>query len=114
MPAKTFLNLYDTLVKLHLLYGLVIWESTNSCTTQQPLQLLQNNAVRAITGMSRFEHITSSFRQLDILKIHDLCKIEIALNMRKLIKTINFVIHFNITLLLQVMYIITSLEVSFS
>ena len=39
--------------------------------------------VRAITGINRFEHITPSFRQLDILKIYDLCKIEIALNMYK-------------------------------
>ena len=83
MPAKTLLNLYNALIKPHLLYGLVILGSTDPCTTQQPLQLLQNNAVRAITGISRFEHITPSFRRLDILKIHDLCKIEIALNMHK-------------------------------
>ena len=83
LTAKTLLNLYNALIKPHLLYGLVIWGSTDPCTTQQPLQLLQNNAVRAITGISRFEHITSSFRRLDILKIHDLCKIEIALNMHK-------------------------------
>ena len=85
MPAKTFLNLYNALKKPHLLYGLVIWGSTDPCTTltQQPLQLLQNNAVRAITGICRFEHITPSFRRLDILKIRDLCKIEIALNMHK-------------------------------
>ena len=36
-----------------------------------------------MTGINRFKHITP-FRQLDILKIHDLCKIEIALNMHKL------------------------------
>ena len=72
-----------TCIKPHCLYDLVIWGSTDPCTTQQPLQLLQNNAVLAITGISRFEHITPSFRQLDILKIHDLCKIEIALNMHK-------------------------------
>ena len=83
LPAKTLLNLYNALIKPHLLYGLVIWGSTDPCTTQQPLQLLQNNAVRAITGISRFEHITPSFRRLDIFKIHDLCKIEIALNMHK-------------------------------
>ena len=83
LPAKTLLNLYNALIKPHLLYGLVIWGPTVPCTTQQPLQLSQNNAVRAITGISRFEHITTSFRRLDILKIHDFCKIEIALNMHK-------------------------------
>ena len=83
LPAKTLPNLYNALIKPHLLYGLVIWGSTNPRTAQQPLQLLQNNAVQAITGISRFEHITPSFRCLDILKIHDLCKIEIALNTHK-------------------------------
>ena len=56
---------------------------TDPCTTQQTLQLLQNTAVQAITGISRFEHITPSFRQLDILKNYDLRKIEIALNIHK-------------------------------
>ena len=56
---------------------------TDPCTIQQPLQLLQNNATRAITGISWIEHITPSFRQFDILKNHDLSKIEIALNMYK-------------------------------
>ena len=44
-----------------------------------------------------------------------LCKIEIALNMHKF-KNSKFpdTVHFKITLLLQVMYIITPLEVSFN
>ena len=113
MPAKTLLNLYNALIKPHLLYGLVIWGSTDPCTTQQPLQLLQNNAVRAITGISRFELITPSFRRLDILKIHDSCKIEIALNMHKF-KNDKLPDTFQNTLLFQVMYIITPLEVSFN
>ena len=116
LPAKILLNLYNALIKPHLLHSLVIRGSTDPCSTQQPIQLLLNKtAVRAITGISRFEHITPSFRQLEILKIHDSCKIEIALNMHKF-KTLKFLIHFRITLLLQVMYITTGtlLEVSFN
>ena len=64
LPAKILLNFYNTLIKPpHLLYKLLIWEPTDPCTTQQPLELLQNNAERAIAGNSRFEHITPSFRQ---------------------------------------------------
>ena len=33
LPAKTLLNLYNALIKPHLLYGLVIWGSTDPCTT---------------------------------------------------------------------------------
>ena len=51
----------NALIKPHLLYhGLVMWGSTDPCTTQQLLQLLQNNAVRAIPEISRLEHITPS------------------------------------------------------
>ena len=56
---------------------------TDPCTTQHRLQPLQNNAVRALAGISRFEHITHSFRQLDILKIHDLWEIEMAMQKLK-------------------------------
>ena len=80
IARKTSLNLCNLLIKSHLLYGLITWGSIDPCTTQQPSQPLQNNVIRAITGISRFEHITPSFRQLDFLKIHDLCKIEIVLN----------------------------------
>ena len=86
LPAKTLLNLYNALINPHTSIWsctMGMWGSTDPCTTQQPLQLLQNNAVQAITGISRFEHIAPSFRRLDILKIYDLCKIEIALNMHK-------------------------------
>ena len=114
LPANTLLNLCDALIQPHLLYDLAIWGSTGPCTIQQPLQLLQNNAVRAITGISKFEHFNPSFRRLNVLKILDLCKIEIALNMHKFKNYKNFLIHFKITLLLQVMYIITPLEVSFN
>ena len=113
LPAKTLLNLYNALIKPHLLYGLVIWGSTDPCTTQQPLQLLQNNAVRAITGISRFEHITPSFRRLDILKSLDLCKIEIALNMHKF-KNDKLPDTFQNYFTLPSQYIITTLEVSFN
>ena len=63
LPAKkTLLNLHNALIKSHLRYGLIIWRFFDPCTTQQPLQLLQNNATRAISMISRFEQITSSFR----------------------------------------------------
>ena len=102
MPAKTLLNLYNALTKPHLLYGLGLWESTYPCTTQEPLQRLQNNAVRSITGISSFEHTTHYFTQLDILKIHDLVKLRYAHCAN--LKTLNFLTHFRITLLFQVMY----------
>jgi len=58
LPAKTLLNLYYALIYPHLLCGLIVWGFIVPCVSQQNLQLLQNNAVRAITGIKKYEHIT--------------------------------------------------------
>ena len=61
-----------------LLYGIVTWGPSVSSNTLNQLQLLQNNSIRAIVGLKKFQHITSSYRDLEILKIKDLCNFEIA------------------------------------
>ena len=53
------------------------------CDAQKQLQILQNNAVRAIVGSRKYDHVTFSYKNLKILKIHDLCKLEIATLMHK-------------------------------
>ena len=76
-------TLYHALIQPHLLYGLAIWGSPVFCDAQKQLQILQNNAVRAIVGRRKYDHVTSSYKNLKILKIHDLCKLEIATLMHK-------------------------------
>ena len=61
-----------------LLYGIVTWGPSVSSNTLNQLQLLQNNSIRAIVGLKKSQHITSSYRDLEILKIKDLCNFEIA------------------------------------
>ena len=72
------LDLCHALFQPHLLYGLSVWGSTFPYSAQQRLQLIQNNAIRAITGKRKFNHISSSYQDLGVLKISDLCKAEIA------------------------------------
>jgi len=83
LPAKTLLNLYYALIYPHLLYGLIVWDSIVSCVSQQNLQLVQNNAVRAIAGIKKYENITPSFKKIGVFKIHDSCKLEIAIYVPK-------------------------------
>jgi len=45
---------------------------------QKSLQLAQNNAIRAIVTAKKFDRVTCSFKKLNILKFHNLCKLEIA------------------------------------
>ena len=58
--------LYYTLVQPHLLYGLSItmWGSTSPSSSQKQLQLLQNNAVGAIVGCRKCDHISLSLGQV--------------------------------------------------
>ena len=46
-------------------------------------QLIQNKAMRAITGRPKCDHISSSYQDLGVSKIPDLCKVEIASLMHK-------------------------------
>ena len=83
LPVESMTNLYHPLIQPHLLYGLAIWGSPVFCDAQKQLQILQNNAVRAIVGSKKYDHVTSSYKNLKILKIHDLCELEIATLMHK-------------------------------
>ena len=72
------LCLYYSLVQPHLLYGLTVRGSTSPTSSQKQLQLLQNNAVRAVVECRKCDHISLSYKNLNMLKVHDLCKLEIA------------------------------------
>ena len=74
---------YYALIQPHLLYGLAIRGSTFSCDAQKQLQLLQNNSIKAIVGSRTYHHVSSSYKNLMILKIQDLCKLEIATSMNQ-------------------------------
>ena len=46
-----------------------------SVNTLNQLQLLQNNSIRAIVGLKKSQHVTSSYRDLEI---KDLCNFDIG------------------------------------
>ena len=68
---KTLISLYHTFIQSHLLYGIVTWRPSISSNTLNQLQLLQNNNIRAIVGLKKSQHITSSYHDLKIFKIKD-------------------------------------------
>ena len=80
LPKKTLISLYQAFVQSHLLYGIVTWGPSISSNTLNQLQFLQNNSIRAIVGLKKSQHITS-YRDLEIFKIKDLCNFEIAKQM---------------------------------
>ena len=66
LPKKTLIFLYHAFVQLHLLFSIVDWGPIVSSNTLNQLQLLQNNNIRAIVGLKKSQHITSSYRDLEI------------------------------------------------
>ena len=57
LPVESMTTLYHALIQPHLLYGLAIWGSPVFCDAQKQLQILQNNAVRAIVGSRKYDHV---------------------------------------------------------
>ena len=77
LPQSSLTILYFSLVHIHLLYALPVWASTYN-TYLTKLKRLQNKAVRIISRTSIKDKITPNYNRLEILKLDDLCTLEIA------------------------------------
>ena len=78
LPKETMILLYHTLIKPLLLKAtVIIWGSTCGIY-KNCLRVLQNSAVRAITGFQCMQHISPAYSKFCILNLDDLYKSEIA------------------------------------
>ena len=77
LPKTYLLLLYNTLFHPHLIYYISAWSSTFS-TYLNPLQALQNKAIKLIEGLNHWQSSTSAYKKLKILKINELVKFEIG------------------------------------
>ena len=75
---KILVNLYYALVYPFLIYGILAWSNTYRSTIQ-PLFISQKRALRIIT-FSKFDASSSPlFRNVNIIKLHDLANLHIAI-----------------------------------
>lgn len=82
LSHDALLSLYHTMIHPYLLYCNIVWGGA-SLTALNKLICLQKRAVRLITG-SGFRSTTSPlFKQLNILKLHDVHKFQIYMFMFK-------------------------------
>ena len=65
------------MVHPYLIYGLVAWGSTFPSYIEK-LNILQNKAVKLIGGGNYLDRATPYYSKLNILKLPDLYKLEIA------------------------------------
>ena len=77
LPPNALLTLYHSLVHIHLIYALPVW-STTFPTDLIRLKRLQNKAIRIITKTSPKDRISQHYCRLQILKLDDLYKFEVA------------------------------------
>ena len=61
--------LYYSLVNSQILYGILVWGSTNH-SILQPLQVLQNKIIRIFCNVSKNEYVKSNslYQELKLLK----------------------------------------------
>ena len=79
LPKKSLLHLYFALFHSHLLYCVTIWFSTYQTYTA-PISKLQDRTVKLISGKHAHHYALSSiYKSLNILQLHDLVKLELGL-----------------------------------
>ena len=77
LPPHALLTLYQSLVHVHLLYALPVW-ATAFPTYLIMLKRLQNKAISIITKTSPKDRISQHYCRLQILKLDNLYKFEVA------------------------------------
>ena len=70
------------MVHSQLLHGIVIWGNTHDNHLKR-LIIFQNKAVKIVAGGQRNDHVTPFYHRLQILKLKDLYKYEVAKLMHK-------------------------------
>ena len=76
-PNTTLSKLYFALMHPIISYGIIIWGDTYP-TYLQKLQTLQNEALRVITGSHYQAEANLIYRHLEVLKMKDFYKFEVA------------------------------------
>ena len=82
LPRHILLNLYNSLIRPHLEYGILSWGGVG-ITKLKGLITAQKKAIRNITGSPPNSHTNPLFSQLNSLKFQDLFKLNSACFMFK-------------------------------
>ena len=80
---STLAMLYYSFVYSRITYGITAW-GTASRNFLREVEVKQNNIIRTITWNKKFSHVNHLYKQLEILKLVDAYKLELAKFMHKL------------------------------
>ena len=76
------LTLYQTLILPHITYCWIIWSGTNK-TNLNPPCIRQYKAIWRIVHAELCDHTSQLFKKLNVLKLHDVLKVNLATFMYK-------------------------------
>lgn len=71
-PPRILITIYNSLIHSHMLYGLILWGFKSEI-----IYKLQKRAIRILAFQPYISHTTPQFKQLKILQIHDLYKLQL-------------------------------------
>ena len=73
LPLNVLRIIYNSLILPHLNYGILLWGHQAKQTKQ--IQVIQKRAVRILTGSKYNSHTEPLFKQINLLKVNDICKL---------------------------------------
>ena len=72
LPQNILINIYNSLIIPHINYCILLWGSENNRDSK-----LQKRAVRIIPKESRLSHTNPIFKELNLLKINDIYRLQL-------------------------------------
>ena len=73
LPLNVLRIIYNSLILPHLNYGILLWGHQAKQTKQ--IQVTQKRAVRILTGSKYNSHTEPLFKQINLLQVNDICKL---------------------------------------
>lgn len=83
LPKYVLKTLYTTLLQPYMDYGILLWGATNQCHLNK-LNVIQKKAIRTITNSNYNEHTAPLFKDLNLLRLNDLYKLNVGKFMYKM------------------------------
>ena len=84
LPSNIKYTIYNSLFRSHIEFGITAWGNSNSNDIKR-ICSLQKRAIRYISNANFNSHTGATFKKLNILKFHDLFKLNQAMFMHKYI-----------------------------
>ena len=85
MPSHILKTLYMTLLQPYMDYGIILWGATNQCHLNK-IHVIQKKAIRIITNSKYNEHTAPLFKELKLLKLNDIYKLNVGKFMFKMVQ----------------------------